>query len=159
VRDPERYGVVEFDDTGRVLSLEEKPAHPRSQWAVTGLYFFDTQVLDIAAGLKPSARGELEIVDVMLEYLRRGQLHVEKLARGTAWLDTGTHSALIQASNFVQTVEERQGLMIACLEEIAFRMNYISGDQLAQLAAAMGKSSYGDYLRQTLEQDVKHAVR
>jgi glucose-1-phosphate thymidylyltransferase len=159
VRDPERYGVVEFDDTGRVLSLEEKPARPRSQWAVTGLYFFDNQVLDIAAGLKPSARGELEIVDVMLEYLRRGQLHVEKLARGTAWLDTGTHSALIQASNFVQTVEERQGLMIACLEEIAFRMNYISADQLAQLAAAMGKSSYGDYLRQTLEQDVKHAVR
>ena len=159
VRDPERYGVVEFDDSGRVLSLEEKPVTPRSHWAVTGLYFFDNQVLDIAAGLKPSARGELEIVDVMLEYLRRGQLHVEKLARGTAWLDTGTHSALIQASNYVQAVEERQGLMIACLQEIAYRMNYISADQLAQLAAAMGKSSYGDYLRQTLGQDVKHAVR
>ena len=159
VKDPERYGVVEFDDGGRVLSLEEKPLQPRSHWAVTGLYFFDNQVLDIAAGLKPSARGEFEIVDVMLEYLRRGQLHVEKLARGTAWLDTGTHSALIQASNFVQTVEERQGLMIACLEEIAFRMNYISAYQLADLAAAMGKSSYGDYLRQIVEQDAKHAVR
>ena len=159
VRDPERYGVVEFYDSGRVLSLEEKPAKPRSHWAVTGLYFFDNQVLDIAAGLKPSARGELEIVDVMLEYLRRGQLHVEKLARGTAWLDTGTHEALIQASHFVQAVEERQGLMIACLEEIAFRMNYISAQQLADLAAAMGKSSYGDYLRQILEQDAKYAVR
>jgi glucose-1-phosphate thymidylyltransferase len=159
VRDPERYGVVEFDDSGRVLSLEEKPARPRSHWAVTGLYFFDNQVLDIAAGLEPSARGELEIVDVMVEYLRRGQLHVERLARGTAWLDTGTHTALTQASNFVQTVEERQGLMIACLEEIAFRMNYISTQQLAALAAAMGKSSYGDYLRQIVEQDDRYAVR
>jgi glucose-1-phosphate thymidylyltransferase len=159
VRDPERYGVVEFDDSGRVLSLEEKPARPRSHWAVTGLYFFDNQVLDIAAGLEPSARGELEIVDVMVEYLRRGQLHVERLARGTAWLDTGTHTALTQASNFVQTVEERQGLMIACLEEIAFRMNYISAQQLAALAAAMGKSSYGDYLRQIVEQDDRYAVR
>ena len=159
VRDPERYGVVEFDDGGRVLSLEEKPARPRSSWAVTGLYFFDNQVLDIAAGLEPSARGELEIVDVMLEYLRRGQLHVERLARGTAWLDTGTHAALIQASNYVQAVEERQGLMIACLEEIAFRMNYISAQQLAGLAAAMGTSSYGDYLRQILEENAKYAVR
>ena len=159
VRDPERYGVVEFDESGRVLSLEEKPARPRSSWAVTGLYFFDNQVLDIAAGLEPSARGELEIVDVMLEYLRRGQLQVEQLARGTAWLDTGTHSALIQASNYVQAVEERQGLMIACLEEIAFRMNYISAQQLVDLATAMGKSSYGDYLRQILEQDAKYAVR
>ena len=159
VRDPERYGVVEFDEGGRVLSLEEKPAHPRSTWAVTGLYFFDNQVLDIAAGLTPSARGELEIVDVMLEYLRRGQLHVERLPRGTAWLDTGTHAALIQASNFVQAVEERQALMIACLEEIAFRMNYITAPQLAALAAAMGKSSYGDYLRQILEQDAGYAVR
>ena len=159
VRDPERYGVVEFDDDGRVLSLEEKPVRPRSHWAVTGLYFFDNQVLDIAAGLKPSARGELEIVDVMLEYLRRGQLHVERLARGTAWLDTGTHDALTQAANFVHAVEERQGLMIACLEEIAFRMNYISARQLAALAAAMGKSSYGDYLRQIVEQDDRYAVR
>ena len=159
VRDPERYGVVEFDDAGHVLSLEEKPARPRSSWAVTGLYFFDNQVLDIAGGLKPSPRGELEIVDVLLEYLRRGQLHVEKLPRGTAWLDTGTHAALIQASNFVQAVEERQALMIACLEEIAFRMNYITAPQLAALAAAMGKSSYGDYLRQIVEQDTKYAVR
>jgi glucose-1-phosphate thymidylyltransferase len=159
VRDPERYGVVEFDDGGRVVSLEEKPARPRSSWAVTGLYFFDNQVLDIAARLKPSARDELEIVDVMLEYLRRGQLHVERLARGTAWLDTGTHAALIQASNFVQTVEERQGLMIACLEEIAFRMNYISAQQLGELAAAMGRSSYGDYLRQILDEHAKYAVR
>jgi len=159
VRDPERYGVVELDETGRVLSLEEKPAQPRSSWAVTGLYFFDNQVLDIAAGLKPSARGELEIVDVLIEYLRRSQLHLEKLARGTAWLDTGTHTALIQASNYVQAVEERQGLMIACLEEIAFRMNYIKAPQLAALAAAMGKSSYGDYLRQIVEQDDRYAVR
>jgi glucose-1-phosphate thymidylyltransferase len=159
VRDPERYGVVEFDEGGRVSSLEEKPARPRSSWAVTGLYFFDNQVLDIAAALKPSARGEYEIVDVLLEYLRRSQLQVEKLARGTAWLDTGTHAALIQASNFVQAVEERQGLMIACLEEIAFRMNYITVRQLSDLAAAMGKSSYGDYLRQIVEQDAKYAVR
>jgi glucose-1-phosphate thymidylyltransferase len=115
--------------------------------------------LDIAAGLKPSARGEYEIVDVMLEYLRRGQLHVEKLPRGTAWLDTGTHTALIQASNYVQAVEERQGLMVACLEEIAFRMNYITARQLSALATAMGKSSYGDYLRQIVEQDAKYAVR
>ena len=159
VRDPERYGVVEFDDSGRVLSLEEKPTRPRSSWAVTGLYFYDNQVVDIAAGLRPSARGEYEIVDVMLEYLRRGQLHVEKLPRGTAWLDTGTHAALIQASNYVQAVEERQGLMVACLEEIAFRMNYITAPQLGALATAMGRSSYGDYLRQILEQDAKHAVR
>jgi len=126
---------------------------------VTGLYFCDNQVLDIAATLKPSARGELEIVDVILEYLRRGQLHVERLTRGTAWLDTGTHAALIQASNYVQAVEERQGLMIACLEEIAFHMNYISAEQLARLATAMGKSSYGDYLRQILEEDAKYANR
>ena len=158
-KDPERYGVVEFDDRGDVLSMEEKPARPKSSWAVTGLYFFDNQVLDIAAGLKPSARGELEIIDVMLEYLRRGKLHVERLARGTAWLDTGTHAALIQASNYVQAVEERQGLMIACLEEIAFRMNYISAEQLAAAGSGDGKSSYGDYLRQILEQDTKYAIR
>jgi glucose-1-phosphate thymidylyltransferase len=158
VKDPERYGVVEFDASGRVLSMEEKPARPRSAWAVTGLYFFDNQVLDIAAALKPSPHGELEIVDVILEYLRRGDLHVERLARGTAWLDTGTHAALIQASNFVQTVEERQGLMIACLEEIAFRMNYISAEQLERLATAMGKSTYGDYLRQILASDSEHAI-
>ena len=159
VKDPERYGVVEFNDRGDVLSMEEKPARPKSSWAVTGLYFCDNQVVEIAAGLKPSARGELEIIDVILEYLRQGKLHVERLARGTAWLDTGTHAALIQASNYVQAVEERQGLMIACLEEIAFRMNYISVEQLARLAASMGKSSYGDYLRQVVEQDTKYAIR
>ena len=159
VKDPERYGVVEFNDRGDVLSMEEKPSRPKSSWAVTGLYFCDNQVVEIAAGLKPSARGELEIIDVILEYLRQGKLHVERLARGTAWLDTGTHAALIQASNYVQAVEERQGLMIACLEEIAFRMNYISIEQLAQLAASMGKSSYGDYLRQVVEQDTKYAIR
>ena len=159
VKDPERYGVVEFNDRGDVLSMEEKPSRPKSSWAVTGLYFCDNQVVEIAAGLKPSARGELEIIDVILEYLRQGKLHVERLARGTAWLDTGTHAALIQASNYVQAVEERQGLMIACLEEIAFRMNYISIEQLAHLAASMGKSSYGDYLRQVVEQDTKYAIR
>jgi len=159
VKDPERYGVVEFNDRGDVLSMEEKPSRPKSSWAVTGLYFCDNQVVEIAAGLKPSARGELEIIDVILEYLRQGKLHVERLARGTAWLDTGTNAALIQASNYVQAVEERQGLMIACLEEIAFRMNYISIEQLAQLATSMGKSSYGDYLRQVVEQDTKYAIR
>ena len=159
VKDPERYGVVEFNERGDVLSMEEKPSRPKSSWAVTGLYFCDNQVVEIAAGLKPSARGELEIIDVILEYLRQGKLHVERLARGTAWLDTGTHAALIQASNYVQAVEERQGLMIACLEEIAFRMNYISVEQLAHLATSMGKSSYGDYLRQVVEQDTKYAIR
>jgi len=158
VKDPERYGVVEFDDDGRAIGMEEKPARPKSSWAVTGLYFFDNAVLDIATALQPSARGEFEIVDVILDYLRRGELHVERLARGTAWLDTGTHTALIQASTYVQAVEERQGLMIACLEEIAFRMNFISAEQLARLAVAMGKSSYGDYLRQIVDQDIKHAI-
>src|SRR5262249_6270249 len=122
VRDPERYGVVEFDGAGRAVSLEEKPAKPKSTYAVTGLYFYDNQVLDIAAGLKPSMRGELEITDVNRTYLERGQLHVERLARGIAWLDTGTHDALMQAANFIQTIEERQGLMVACVEEIAYRM-------------------------------------
>ena len=158
VRDPERYGVVEFDASGNAIGLEEKPTHPRSAWAVTGLYFYDNQVLDIAARLEPSARGELEITDVNREYLRRGQLHVERLGRGVAWLDTGTHTALIQASNYVQAVEERQGLMIACIEEIAYRMNYISAAQLADLAAAMGRSSYGDYLRQLIEHDGLYEV-
>jgi glucose-1-phosphate thymidylyltransferase len=153
VKDPERYGVVEFDATGRAVGLEEKPVTPKSSWAVTGLYFYDNQVLDIAAALRPSARGELEITDVNREYLRRGQLHVERLGRGTAWLDTGTHAALMQASSYVQAVEERQGLMIACIEEIAFRMNYISATHLSHLAARMGRSSYGDYLRQIVERD------
>jgi len=158
VRDPERYGVVEFDGQERPVGIEEKPLHPRSSWAVTGLYFYDNQVVDIAAGLRPSPRGELEITDVNREYLRRGQLHVERLGRGTAWLDTGTHDALIRASNYVQAVEERQGLMIACIEEIAFRMGFITAAQLTSLAAAMGASSYGDYLRQIVERDGGYAV-
>ena len=158
VKDPDRYGVVEFDGQGRAVGLEEKPLTPKSSWAVTGLYFYDNQVLDIATALRPSARGELEITDVNREYLRRGQLHVERLGRGTAWLDTGTHAALIQASNYVQAVEERQGLMIACVEEIAFRMNYISSAHLSALATAMGRSSYGEYLRQIVERDGRYEV-
>jgi glucose-1-phosphate thymidylyltransferase len=153
VRDPERYGVVEFDAEGRVVGLEEKPTQPKSNYAVTGLYFFDNQVLDIAAALRPSARGELEITDVNLEYLRRSQLHVEKLARGTAWLDTGTQNALLQAANYVQAIEERQGLMIACLEEIAYRMDFITADDLARIAATMRNSAYGQYLSRLLEHD------
>jgi glucose-1-phosphate thymidylyltransferase len=158
VRDPERYGVVEFGNDGRALSLEEKPQAPRSPWAVTGLYFYDNQVIDIAAALKPSPRGELEITDVNRAYLERGQLHVERLARGTAWLDTGTHAALMQASNYVQAVEERQGLMVACVEEIAYRMGYIGIEQLLVLARGMGSSSYGTYLRHVGEQEAGHAV-
>src|SRR5262245_12572250 len=153
VRDPERYGVVEFDADGRALSLEEKPANPRSSYAVTGLYFYDNQVLDIAAALKPSPRGELEITDVNRVYLERGQLLCEKLARGIAWLDTGTHEALMQASNYIQAIEERHGLMVACLEEIAFRMGYISRAQLADLARSMKSSAYGQYLNHVLEQE------
>jgi glucose-1-phosphate thymidylyltransferase len=147
VRDPERYGVVEFDQQGHVVSLEEKPAKAKSSYAVTGLYFYDNQVLDIAAGLSPSGRGELEITDVNRAYLERGALHVEKLPRGIAWLDTGTHEALLQASNFIQAIEERQGLMVACLEEIAFRMGYINAGELRRLADGMNASAYGEYLR------------
>jgi glucose-1-phosphate thymidylyltransferase len=153
VRDPERYGVVEFDAAGNAVSLEEKPVNPRSNYAVTGLYFYDNQVLDMAAGLEPSPRGELEITDVNRLYLERAQLYVEKLPRGTAWLDTGTHESLIQASNFIQAIEERQGLMVACLEEIAFRLGYISPDQVQRLARAMKSSAYGQYLLQILEQE------
>ena len=153
VRDPERYGVVAFDANGRAIDLEEKPAKPRSSYAVTGLYFYDNQVVDIAARLKPSARGELEITDVNRTYLDSGQLHVEKLARGIAWLDTGTHESLIQASNFIQAIEERQGLMVACLEEIAYRMGYISASDLEQLARAMETSAYGQYLFRVLDQE------
>jgi glucose-1-phosphate thymidylyltransferase len=153
VRDPERYGVVELDATGRAISLEEKPAKPRSSLAVTGLYFYDNQVVDIAANLKPSPRGELEITDVNRAYLDRGQLHVERLTRGTAWLDTGTHESLMQASNYIQAIEERQGLMVACLEEIAFRMGYITAADLATLAKSMGSSTYGQYLLRILEQE------
>ena len=153
VRDPERYGVVEFDDTGRVVGLEEKPKHPTSPFAVTGLYFYDNQVVDIAAGLRPSARGELEITDVNRQYLDRGQLFVDCLPRGVAWLDTGTNESLIQASNFVQAVEERQGQMIGCPEEIAYRMHYISAAQLRDLAKKMGSSAYGQYLLHVLDQE------
>jgi glucose-1-phosphate thymidylyltransferase len=153
VRDPERYGVVEFDAQGAAVSLEEKPAKPRSSYAVTGLYFYDNQVLDIAAGLKPSARGELEITDVNRHYLERGELHVEKLPRGVAWLDTGTHEALLQAANYIQAIEERQGLMVACLEEIAYRMGYISAADLGVLARSMEASTYGKYLAHLLEQE------
>jgi glucose-1-phosphate thymidylyltransferase len=151
VRDPERYGVVEFSPEGRAVSLEEKPARPRSNYAVTGLYFYDNQVAAIAAGLEPSARGELEITDINRAYLDRGQLHVEKLPRGVAWLDTGTHEALMQASNYIQAIEERQGLMVACLEEIAYHMGYISAADLAKLAGRMESSAYGQYLRHVLE--------
>jgi len=153
VRDPERYGVVEFDGGGRAVSLEEKPPKPKSSYAVTGLYFYDNQVLDIAANLRPSPRGELEITDVNRVYLDRGQLNVEKLARGIAWLDTGTHEALMQASSFIQAIEERQGMMVACLEEIAFRQGYITAAQLGDLARQMGSSGYGQYLRRVVEQD------
>jgi len=151
VRDPERYGVVEFDTAGRAVDLEEKPAKPRSSWAVTGLYFYDNDVLGIAAGLRPSARGELEITDVNAAYLQRGTLQVERLGRGIAWLDTGTHEALLQASTFIQTIEERQGLMVACLEEIAWKMGYISADDVLRIAGPMSRNSYGQYLLRMVE--------
>ena len=146
VRDPERYGVVEFDERGRAISVEEKPEEPRSHYAVTGLYFYDNQVLDIAENLAPSARGELEITDVNREYLTRGQLRVEVLGRGMAWLDAGTHESLLQASNFIETLEQRQGLKIACPEEIAYRMGYVDAEQLARLAEPMKNNDYGRYL-------------
>jgi glucose-1-phosphate thymidylyltransferase len=151
VRDPERYGVVAFDAAGRAVSIEEKPVTPKSPYAVTGLYFYDNDVLDIAANLKPSARGEYEITDVNRVYLERGTLHVERLGRGIAWLDTGTYEALLHASNFVQSIEERQGLMIACLEEIAFRMGSIDAEQLLRLAHQLKGTAYGDYLRHLVE--------
>jgi glucose-1-phosphate thymidylyltransferase len=153
VRDPERYGVVEFDEGGRAISLEEKPASPKSAFAVTGLYFYDNRVLDIARSLKPSARGELEITDVNRTYLASGELHVERLPRGVAWLDTGTHEALLQAANYVQAIEERQGLMVACIEEIAYRMGHITPAQLDCVARSMGSSAYGQYLLRLLEQE------
>jgi glucose-1-phosphate thymidylyltransferase len=152
VRDPQRYGVVEFDDTGRAVGLEEKPAQPRSAYAVTGLYFYDNRVLDIAAALKPSPRGELEITDVNMAYLRRGELHVETLGRGMAWLDTGTQEALLQASNFIQAIEQRQGLKVACPEEIAFKMGYITAEDVLRIAATMRQNDYGQYLERMVEE-------
>jgi glucose-1-phosphate thymidylyltransferase len=153
VRDPERYGVVTFDASGRAIAIEEKPKAPRSDFAVTGLYFYDNRVLDVAASLKPSARGELEITDVNLAYLRSGDLHVEVLTRGFAWLDTGTHDSLLQASNFIQTLQDRQGLHVACLEEIAYKMGFLDRSALSRLAERMGKSAYADYLRRVLDED------
>jgi glucose-1-phosphate thymidylyltransferase len=146
VQDPERYGVVEFDREGRALSIEEKPRQPRSPWAVTGLYFYDNRVVGIAENLEPSARGELEITDVNSAYLRWGELHVERLGRGIAWLDTGTFDSLIQAANFIQTIEARQGLKVCCLEEIAHEMGFISRRQLLDLAASMTDNDYSRYL-------------
>ena len=152
VKDPERYGVVEFGRDGRAVSIVEKPERPKSPWAVTGLYFYDNQVVDIASSLRPSARGELEISDVNRAYLELGALHVERLGRGIAWLDTGTYEALLHAANFVQSIEERQGLMMACLEEISYRMGYISADDLRRIAQSM-TGSYGRYLLDLLDHD------
>ncbi len=152
VSDPERYGVVEFDKQGRVLTIEEKPSVPRSHYAVVGLYFYDGQIVEIASALKPSARGELEITDVNLAYLKQGELRVELLGRGIAWLDTGTHESLLQASEYIHTVQERQGLMIASIEEIAFRQGWIDRDALAKLGRDLAKSAYGTYLVQLAEE-------
>ncbi len=151
VRDPERYGVIEFDASGKALSVEEKPAKPKSNYAAVGLYYYDQQITEIAASIKPSARGELEITDVNREYLKRGQLRVELLSRGIAWLDTGTHESMLQAGNFVQTVQQRQGLMISCPEEIAYRMGWISAEQLMRLAEPLKKNEYGQYLIQLIK--------
>jgi glucose-1-phosphate thymidylyltransferase len=152
VHDPERYGVVEFGEDGRILSIEEKPEVPKSNYAVTGLYFYDEQVVEIASNLTPSARGELEITDVNLAYLAQEALHVEQLGRGVAWLDTGTHEALLQASNFIQAVQERQGLRVACPEEIGWRNGWLSDEALGERATAMRNNSYGEYLAQLLKE-------
>lgn len=153
VRDPQRYGVVDFDESGRARSIEEKPAHPRSHFAVTGLYFYDERIVEIARNLEPSARGELEITDVNLAYLADDSLRVEVLGRGTAWLDTGTHESLLQASNFIQTIQDRQGLKVACLEEIAFRQGYINQSQLEAAGTSMKNNSYGQYLLDLASED------
>jgi glucose-1-phosphate thymidylyltransferase len=154
VLDPERYGVVEFDEQRRAISIEEKPLKPKSRYAVTGVYFYDAQVVGVAEQLKPSPRGELEITDVNRWYLERGQLHTQLLGRGIAWLDTGTHDSLLEASTFIQTIEKRQGLKVACPEEIAYRLGYIDAEQLRQLAAKIAKSTYGQYLLRLLEETV-----
>lgn len=151
VKDPERYGVVSFDSNGQATNIVEKPDIPESNWAVTGLYFYDNRVLDIAKNLKPSARGELEITDVNKAYMEIGDLYVEKLGRGIAWLDTGTHESLMQASSFIETIEERQGLKVSCVEEIAYRMGYITAEQLEKLAMPLGKNGYGKYLLDLLK--------
>jgi glucose-1-phosphate thymidylyltransferase len=158
VRDPERYGVVELGKDGRAISIEEKPAHPKSHYAVTGLYFYDRDVVSIAKEIKPSARGELEITAVNDAYLQRGKLHVEVMGRGYAWLDTGTHESLIQASVFIQTIEERQGLKIACPEEIAFRSGWISADDVRRLADPLRKNVYGQYLLGLLKEEIGRSV-
>jgi len=154
VADPERYGVVEFDGNGRAVSLEEKPTLPKSDYAVVGLYFYDDQITDIAAQIKPSARGEFEITDVNREYLRLGRLHVERIGRGVAWLDTGTHESLLDAGTFISAIEKRQGLKVACLEEIAFQRGYISAEDLVSQASKMGKNNYSRYLLNLAEEGI-----
>lgn len=154
VRDPERYGVVEFDGKGKAVSIEEKPEKPKSNYAVPGIYFYDADVAEIASSLKPSVRGELEITDLNMKYLEAGKMNVKKLGRGTAWLDTGTHESLLQAANFIETIELRQGLKIACLEEIAYRKGYIDEDKLAKLARPFIKNGYGQYLMDILKEDI-----
>ncbi len=158
VNDPERYGIVEFDKDGTVLSVEEKPRHPKSKYAVTGLYFYDNDVVNIAKGIKPSHRGELEITDVNREYLVRKQLRVELMGRGYAWLDTGTHESLLEAGEFIATIEKRQGLKMACIEEIAYKLGYIDRKKLLKAAESHNKNAYGAYLRMVADQEVPHAL-
>ncbi|MBC2705970.1 glucose-1-phosphate thymidylyltransferase RfbA [Desulfobacula sp.] len=153
VKDPERYGIISFDENGTAVDIEEKPDHPKSSWAVTGLYFYDNKVLDMAADLKPSPRGELEITDINSAYLAAGALRVEKLGRGFAWLDTGTHESLLDASGYIETIEKRQGLKIACVEEIAYRMGYIDSEQVRKIARPMYKNGYGRYLIEILKHE------